>query len=141
MEEILKEKNIFTNCKPEDKISIISKIGKILYDNGYITEKYIEAMMKKELVMNTYIGNYIALPHGVEDSRSEVLHSGMVMMIFPEGTEWNGETAKIVIGLACTGDDHLNILSTIAEKLSDEDMVEKVVSSDANTIWKMFHNI
>lgn len=138
MEEILKEKNIFTNCKPEDKISIINKIGKILHDDGYVTEKYIEAMMKKELVMDTYIGNYIALPHGVVESREEVLHSGMVIMIFPEGTEWNGEMAKIVIGLACTGDDHLNILSAIAEKLSDDKMVDKIISSDAHTIFNMF---
>ena len=138
MEQILKEKHIFTNCKREDKESIIRKIGDIFYKEGYTTEKYISAMVEKESLMNTYIGNSIAIPHGVENARGEVLKSCIVVMIFPEGTDWNGEEAKIVIGIAATGDEHINILSNIACALSDEETVKEVINSDEVKIMNIF---
>ncbi|WP_426350043.1 PTS sugar transporter subunit IIA [Alloiococcus sp. CFN-8] len=138
MEQILKEKNIFINCKEEDKEAIIRRIGEIFYREGCTTEKYTAAMLEKESLMNTYIGNSIAIPHGIESSRGEVLKSCIVVMIFPEGTDWNGEKAKIVIGIAGTGNDHINILSNIACVLSDEEAVSRVIESDRATVMKIF---
>ena len=138
MEQILKEKNIFINCKGEDKEAIIRKIGEIFYREGCTTEKYTSAMLEKESLMNTYIGNFIAIPHGVETARKEVLKSCIVVMIFPEGIDWNGETAKIVIGIAGTGNDHINILSNIACVLSDEEAVSRVIESDRAAIMEIF---
>ncbi|MGM9972826.1 MAG: PTS sugar transporter subunit IIA [Clostridiaceae bacterium] len=141
MEQILKEKNIFINCKGEDKEAIIRKIGEIFYREGCATEKYTSAMLEKESLMNTYIGNFIAIPHGVETARKEVLKSSIVVMIFPEGVDWNGDTAKIVIGIAGTGNDHINILSNIACVLSDEEAVSRVIGSDRAAIMEIFsHN-
>lgn len=138
MEQILKEKNIFINCIGEDKEAIIKKIGDIFCKDGCTTEKYTVSMLEKESLMNTYIGNSIAIPHGVETARGEVLRSCIIVMVFPEGTDWNGEKAQIVIGIAGTGNDHINILSNIACVLSDEEAVNRVIESDAATIMEIF---
>ena len=60
-------------------------------------------------------------------------------MVFPEGTRWGEETAKVVIGIAGVGDEHLDILSIIAEKMLDEEAAAKLVSgdTDADTIYRI----
>ena len=62
-------------------------------------------------------------------------------MTFPDGTDWGGETVKLVIGIAGVGDEHLNILSNIAITCSDEDDVEDLLHSSADDIFNTFANL
>ena len=55
--EILQKKNIILNCQPKAKEDVIKEIGKIFCEDGYTTEKYTQAMLDKEQVFNTAIGN------------------------------------------------------------------------------------
>ena len=138
--EILQKKNIILNCQPKAKEDVIKEIGKIFCEDGYTTEKYTQAMLDKEQVFNTAIGNNVAIPHGIEEGKVEVQHAGLVIMTFPEGTDWNGTTVKLVIGIAATGDEHVDILSNIAVTCSDEDDVEDVVHSSVDEIYNMVAN-
>jgi PTS system mannitol-specific IIA component len=139
MAEILKKENIILACSPAPKEEIIAKIGHILKDSGYCTETYVQGMLAKEKVFNTNIGNQIAIPHGIEDVRDEVLMSGMAMMIFPEGTDWGtDEKVKIVIGIAGKGNEHMSLLSRIAIYFMDPANVEHIVHSDVNEIYSIF---
>ena len=101
-------------------------------------EGYIEGMLKRELTFATNIGNGIALPHGVEEAKKEIRRSGIAVMIFPEGTDWGGELVKLVIGIAGAGEEHLEILSTIAECLSNPADVERLVSCTKEEIYGTF---
>ena len=56
-------------------------------------------------------------------------------MIFPDGTDWDGEDVKLVIGIAGTGDDHLAILSNIAIKMSTPEAVDQLVESSVDEIY------
>ncbi len=135
---ILQKKNIRLGCKAMSKEEAIKAMGSILVDSGYVNERYIDAMLERETVFSTNIGNGIAIPHGVEAGKKEVMKSGIGIMVFPEGIDWNGEMVRVVIGIAGVGDEHLDILSKIAETLSEEEEVERVVNSDADQIYQMF---
>ena len=137
-DEILRKENIILNCKSQKKEDVIKQLGRILVDCGYVDEPYIQAMLDKEKVFNTAIGNEIAIPHGIEDSKESIKKSGIAMMVFPEGTDWNGEMVRIVIAIAGRGDEHLDILAKIALNLSDTDDVDNLVKSDVDTIYNMF---
>ena len=141
MNTILQKKNIILNCPPQPKEDIIKKIGKIFSEDGYTSEKYTQAMLDKEEVFNTAIGNAVAIPPGIEASKGEVKKSGLVVMTFPDGTDWGGETVKLVIGIAGVGDEHLDILSNIAITCSDEDDVEDLLHSSADDIFNTFANL
>ncbi|WP_298587827.1 PTS sugar transporter subunit IIA [uncultured Megasphaera sp.] len=141
MNTILQKKNIILNCQPKAKEDIIKEIGKIFYDDGYTTEKYTQAMLDKEKVFNTAIGNSVAIPHGIEEGKCEVKKSGLVIMTFPQGTDWGGETVKLVIGIAGVGDEHIDILSNIAVTCSDEDEVDEILKSSVDDIYNTFANI
>ncbi len=136
--ELLQKKNIILNCTSKPKDQVIEEIGALLYESGYVNKDYIEAMKKREESCSTNIGNGIALPHGVEEAKKAIKSSGIAVMIFPDGTMWNGEPVKVVIGIAGVGDSHLDILANIADKLSDPEAVDELIKSDVDIIHALF---
>lgn len=136
--KLLKKKNIILGCKPKEKDAVIREVGGLLYNSGYVEESYIEGMLEREKSFSTNIGNGIAIPHGVEATKKNIKTSGLSVMVFPEGTTWNDEPVYIVIGIAAVGDEHLDILANIANKLSDMEAVKKLIVSDVDTIYDIF---
>ena len=106
----------------------IIAVGKLLKDKGYIEEPYIQGMLNRDHDLTTYIGNDLAIPHGEYDVKDYVKNTGIAVMIYPDGINWNGNKARIVIGIAAKGDDHMEILTNIALKLSDMSTVDELVA-------------
>lgn len=136
--ELLRKENIEINCKAADKEEVIRQIGRKLCESGYVEETYIEAMLLREKSFSTSIGNGIALPHGIEASKGAIKKSGIAVMVFPEGTNWGRDKVNLVIGVAGVGDEHLEILANIADKLSEMENVIRVINSDIDTIYEIF---
>jgi mannitol PTS system EIIA component len=127
---ILNEANILLNKKLENKTEAIKATGQILVDNGYVKQEYIEQMLKREELSSTYMGNFIAIPHGTEEAKEAVIESGLSVIQAPEGVDFGGgNIVKILIGIAGKGDEHLDILSKIAIVCSEEENVEKLVQA------------
>jgi len=125
--EILNEKNVLLNLPSESKIEAIERVGNLLVENGYVEKEYIEGMKKREEDITTYIGNGVAIPHGVSEYVKYIKKSGIVIAQYPDGVDFgDGNRAYIVIGIAGKGDEHLNILSKIALTCQYEENVEKL---------------
>lgn len=136
--ELLEFGNIRLKCRPKEKETVIRDVGRMLCESGCVDEFYIEAMLRREQTFPTNIGNGIALPHGVEDAKKNIKRSGIAVMIFPDGTDWGGEMVKLVIGIAGVGEEHLEILSVIAQCLADPDDVDRITRCSAQEIYTMF---
>lgn len=79
-----------------------------------------------------------AIPHGEYDVKDYVKKTGIAVMIYPQGIDWNGNKTRIVIGIAAKGNDHMEILTNIALKLSDMETVEKIVNAcDIDFIYEV----
>ena len=136
---ILETKNIFINQASGEKEDIIRRIGDIFASQGYTNEYYTQAMLDKEKVFNTYIGNEVAIPHGIEEAKKHILKTGLVLMTFPEGLDWGApEKVKVVIGIAAVGDEHLDVLQKIAMTFCDRAGVEKVLTMSEQEISEFF---
>ena len=136
---ILETKNIFLNQRPMEKEDVIRKIGEIFSSQGYTNEYYTQAMLDKEKVFNTYIGNELAIPHGIEDAKKHIKKTGLVLMTIPEGQDWGAsEKVKVIIGIAAVGDEHLNVLQKIAMCFSDKAGVEKLLTLNEQEISDLF---
>lgn len=83
------------------------------------------------------MGNGLALPHGVEAAKKEIKASGIAVMTFPEGIDWGGNEVKVVIGVAGVGEEHLQILSVIADKMLDETAAERLAGGDVETVYQI----
>ena len=136
---ILEPKNIFINQKPGNKEDIIRKIGDIFTSQGYTNESYTQALLDKEKVFNTYIGNAVAIPHGIEEAKKDILKTGLVLITIPEGQDWGAaEKVKVIIGIAAVGDEHLQVLSKIAMTFSSPEGVDKVLTMSEQEISELF---
>ncbi|MGF7531290.1 PTS sugar transporter subunit IIA [Bacillus paralicheniformis] len=130
MKPVLAKENIHLNQSAATQEEAIRLAGKALVDAGYVTADYIEKMLEREGLTSTYMGNAIAIPHGTEDSKRDVLHSGISVIQLPEGVEYgDGNIAKVIFGIAGKNDEHLDILSKIAIVCSEADKVERIINA------------
>ncbi len=106
------------------KEEAIRHVGNLLVERGHVGESYVDAMVEREGKVSTFLGNGVAMPHGTFESKEAIMNSGIVVAQFPEGVDWGVGTAHIVIGLGAVGDDHVAILSHMAEILQDEEQAE-----------------
>lgn len=124
---ILTEDNICLNVKVKTKEEAIRQAGQVLADLGYTTPKYIEHMQERERRFSVYIGNHLAIPHGIESSDQEIYTSGLSVLQVPEGVDFGeGNIAYVVIGIAGKDGTHLNMLSNIALICANEENIEKM---------------
>ena len=115
--------------------------GEILAKDGYVSTNYIDAMIERENMMTTYIGKGIAIPHGVAAGKEDIKRSGISILQFPEGVDFDGEKAYLVIGIAGIGDEHLGILANIAATIDEEDeqVLQKLrVTKDKDYMLTLF---
>ena len=87
-------------------------------------------MLQREQTVSTYLGNGVALPHGMLDSKPYIRHTAIVIAQFPEGVDWGGGTAHLVVGLAAIGEDHVAVLSQLAEVMQQEELCEQMWDTD-----------
>ena len=133
--ELLYRENIRVNCKSASKEEVIRQVGEMLVKSGYVDEPYVDAMVEREKSFSTFMGNGLALPHGVEAAKKDIKASGIAVMTFPEGVDWEGSTVNVVIGIAGVGEEHLEILSIIAEKMFDDTVAERLAKGDVDEVY------
>lgn len=137
--KVLLKKNIILNRPTTSKEEVIADIGRIMERDGYATANYTKAMLEKEKVFNTAIGNSLAVPHGIEEMRSEILGSGLTIFTYPQGVDWgDGNTVKLVVGIASTGNEHVEVLGRIAEVCENEEAVEKILTMSVDEVYDLF---
>ena len=122
-EGVLKLSSIVLSGKATDQPSAIDEAGQLLVDSGAVDAGYIGSMHDRERSVSTYMGNLLAIPHGTNEAKGLIKESAISVVRYPAGIDWNGNQVKFVIGIAGANDEHLELLSKIAEVFLDTDAV------------------
>ena len=139
---LLEKKNIVLNCKPVSPEEAIKAVGKRMVESGYVEESYIQGMLDREASFSVAIGSHVAIPHGTNDVKPLIKRTGVVVMTYPEGIDWNGDKVKLVVGIAAKGEEHLEVLGRIVAIAStDEDTDALVASADAGNLFKKLNGL
>lgn len=139
--EVLAEDNILTGLKTESKDDAILRAGHLLEQKGYVQKGYAEAMLKRENESTTYMGMGIAIPHGTDEAKKDIIRSGIVILQYPEGVDFGDEKAYLIAGIAGKGDEHIEILASLGETFENEDKLKALMSAeDPNTIYNILNN-
>ncbi|MCX8655408.1 PTS mannitol transporter subunit IICBA [Gilliamella sp. B2840] len=123
------EKDIFLGLTAQNKEEAIRFAGQKLMDNGYVKSAYIEAMLERERLTSTYLGQSIAVPHGTIEAKDSVINTGIVFCQYPAGIEFGEEAndkAKIVIGIAARNNEHLDVIAKLTNALDDPNLIAKL---------------
>ena len=123
---ILPLENIVLNASFRDKRSAIEACADILIKGGYVLPSYKEDMIKRDEEDSVYLGDGVAMPHGLATSRDTIQHSGLCFVLVPGGVDFGGEKAYILIGVAGKGEEHVDILGHIGNHLSDESVIAQL---------------
>ncbi|OCG45304.1 PTS mannitol transporter subunit IICBA [Gilliamella sp. Choc5-1] len=129
----LSQQNIFLGLTAKNKEEAIRFAGQKLVDNGYVTPTYIEAMLEREKLTSTYLGESIAVPHGTIESKDDVIKTGIVFCQYPAGVQFGDEEddkAKIVIGIAAHNNEHLDVIAKLTNALDDETIIAKLATTN-----------
>ena len=127
----LGKESIRLNAQASNKTEAIRIVGSLLVDSGNMKPRYIESMLLREKVANTYLGNGIAIPHGLPKDRDLILDTGIAVAQFPAGVQWNsGETVHLVVGIAARSDEHIELLANLTDVLDDEETVRRLAGTE-----------
>lgn len=129
----LNAKNIFLGLTAQTKEEAIRFAGQKLVENGYVKTAYIDAMLERERLTSTYLGESIAVPHGTIESKDDVINTGIVFCQYPAGVQFGEEEqdkAKIVIGIAARNNEHLDVIAKLTNALDDEKIIAKLTTTN-----------
>lgn len=137
---------ILLNQEFENKEEAIRKCGELLVNGGCVEPDYIEAMIERNKLVSTYMGNFIAIPHGTDEAKKFVKKSGISIIQVPAGVDFSNndeeKRAMVLFGIAGIGDDHLDILQNIALFCSDVENVVKLADAQSKeTIIQLLEEV
>jgi multiphosphoryl transfer protein len=115
---------------PLTKEQAISDAGSMLLAAGYIDAGYVRSLLAREQVANTYLGNGVAIPHGMVQDRALVKRTGVAILQVPAGVVWNdGQVAKLVVAIAAQSDEHIDVLRRLTRLMGDEAALRHVIDA------------
>ena len=124
--EVLAESSVVLSGTATDAASAITEAGNLLVAAGGVDASYVDAMRDREKLVSTYMGNFLAIPHGTNEAKDSVHRSTISFVRYPAGIEWNGNPVKFVVGIAGENNTHMDILQKIAITFSDLEQVKRL---------------
>lgn len=127
---ILSREQIRINVKVSNKTEAIRLVGQLLVDGGHVPAQYIDFMLKRDEDLSTYMGAGLAIPHGTNEAKQLIHSTGLAFLVVPDGVDFgNGDIAHLVVGIAAIGDDHMDLLTSIAMIVSDDSMNDRILKA------------
>ncbi len=124
--DVLSVDSIVLGGTATDRDAAIDEAGHLLLQSGAVDEAYVASMHERERSVSTFMGNGLAIPHGTNEAKGSIRRTAISFVRYDLPLDWNGKQAEFVIGIAGAGDDHLALLSRIAEIFVDADRVAEL---------------
>lgn len=125
---LLDSRTIRLAARYTTKDEAIRDVGRLLLEAGKVEPEYIEKMLEREVLATTYVGNGVAVPHGTKASLGLIRETGVAVVQVPEGLDFgNGNRARLLVGIAAKGSEHLDLLTAIASVCSDDEKLERLI--------------
>lgn len=124
--------NIFLGLTADNKEQAIRFAGEQLVKGGYVQPEYVEAMLAREQLTSTYLGESIAVPHGTIEAKDRVLKTGIVFCQYPAGIRWGedeDDSARLVIGIAARNNEHINVITKLTTALDEDGVIDRLANT------------
>ena len=139
---VLQQSQIRAEGTATTKLEAMREAHAILMEAGAVTADYLPAMLEREKSVSTYMGNFLAIPHGTNDAKDAIKASALSFVRYSTPLDWDGNPVRFVVGIAGIENQHLDILSKIAIVFSDEDQVQALTDApDADAIMAILSEV
>ena len=132
--ELLQKESIALGRKPQDKADAIGQMVELLAKSGSLEDKkkFKQAILERECLSTTGIGEGIAIPHG---KSSAVKRAALAAMVVPQGVDFasaDGAPVHLLFMIAVPEEGaelHLEVLERLAAMLMDEDFRKRLTAA------------
>lgn len=132
--ELLQKESIALGRKPQDKADAIGQMVELLAKSGSLEDKkkFKQAILERERLSTTGIGEGIAIPHG---KSSAVKRAALAAMVVPQGVDFasaDGAPMHLLFMIAVPEEGaelHLEVLERLAAMLMDEDFRKRLTAA------------
>ncbi|MFZ4832317.1 PTS mannitol transporter subunit IICBA [Rouxiella sp. Mn2063] len=124
--------NILLGLQAADKTAAIRFAGEQLVKGGYVEPEYVAAMLEREQLTSTYLGESIAVPHGTIAAKDRVLKTGIVFCQYPAGIQWGDDeddVARLVIGIAARNNEHISVITKLTNALDEDGVIDRLATA------------
>ena len=141
--DILKKENIIDNLVSTDKASALEELSSFLKNKGLVLNKetLLNALMGRELLGSTGIGENVAIPH------AKISEIDQIITIFGrsiKGIEFDSLDKKpvhfiyLVVAPMNSSGQHLKVLARISRLLKNKSLRESIISAtETNQIYSI----
>lgn len=120
----------------------IREAGQILVDSGAVKPEFVDAMVDQEKLTSTYMGNFLAVPHGTKEAKDSINTPALSVVRYEEPIDWDGNEVRFAVGIAGYEGGHLDILSKVAIIFNDTDEVDKLVAAgSAQEVYDLLSSV
>ena len=134
--DILSSRSVLVGLQGETKEEIIEELVDSLESGVVVTDrgKVLQAVVEREKIMSTGIGDGIAIPHGKSDA---VTRLAAALGIHKRGVDFealDGEPAYVfflLVSPANVSCPHINALARISRLLKNDDFKKRLISAAA----------
>lgn len=132
--DLLKKEGILLDAKVSSKSEAIDKLVDLMSDSGNLNnkEEYKKAVLAREELSTTGIGEGIAIPHA---KTTAVKDAGLSSMVVRDGVDYDsldGAPAHLFFMIAAPEGEnnlHLEVLARLSTILMDEDFRKELIAS------------
>jgi PTS system mannitol-specific IIC component len=140
--DILVADSVILNGRATTRDAAIDEAGRLLLDRGAVDSGYIDAMHEREESVSTYMGSFLAIPHGTNAAKDHIMKSAVSVIRYPNGIDWNGKEVKFVVGVAGINNEHLHILSSIAKVFTNKAQVAQLeAATTVDEVLELFGKV
>ncbi|MCY1676756.1 PTS mannitol transporter subunit IICBA [Pseudarthrobacter sp. SL88] len=140
--EILARESVILTGTATTRDAAIDEAGRLLLARGAVDQGYIDAMHEREESVSTYMGSFLAIPHGTNAAKDHIRKSAVSVIRYPQGIDWNGKEVKFVVGIAGVNNEHLHILSSIAKVFTNKEQVARLeAASSVDEVLELFGKV
>ena len=142
MSDVLTQSQIKVPGTARSKDDAIREAGQLLVDAGAVSPAYVDAMFEREKSVSTYMGNFLAIPHGTNEAKDTISRSAISVVRYDEPIDWDGNEVRFAVGIAGVENGHLEILGKIAIVFSDTDEVDKLLAArSADELYELLQAV
>jgi len=136
--EVLSKDGIRLGLSAVDKWDAIKQCGALLDELGAVEPGYPAAMLERERSVSTFVGEGVAIPHGTDAARALVRRTTLGVLQFPAGVDWDGQRVTLCVAIAAKGEEHVAVLSELAQILMEPDKAALLrTSAEVDEVYRM----
>lgn len=117
-------KKIEVEVDIKNKTEAFNKIFELLKKENAVKEQYLNSMIERDKKASVAIGNYVAIAHGTVESKDLIVKDSIVMLVLKNPIQWDGNEVKVVLGLALSGDQTMDVIGDIGVAFADDEEVK-----------------